>query len=88
MAGIDEAGRGCLASARRGPAAVILEEYDLPGLTDSGLSAASGAVSPPLIRPERPGLGAGRDQHPPSTRINILQATFRRPGRAVAGLKR
>lgn len=44
MAGIDEAGRGCLAGPVVAAAVILPEEYDLPGLTDSRPSASSGNI--------------------------------------------
>ena len=51
MAGIDEAGRGCLAGPVVAAAVILPERYDLPGLTDSkALSPARREHLAPLIR--------------------------------------
>ncbi len=89
MAGIDEAGRGCLAGPVVAAAVILPEEYDLPGLTDSkALSAAQREHLAPLIRQCALAWGLGVIWPATIDRINILQATFEAMSRAVAGLKR
>lgn len=88
-AGIDEAGRGCLAGPVVAAAVILPETYDLPGLTDSKvLSAARREELAPLIR--RCALAWGLGVVWPGTidRINILQATFEAMSRAVRCLRR
>lgn len=87
MAGIDEAGRGCLAGPVVAAAVILPEHYDLPGLTDSkALSAARREELAPRIR--RCALAWGLGIVWPATidRINILQATFEAMSRAVVRL--
>ena len=89
MAGIDEAGRGCLAGPVVAAAVILPEEYDLPGLTDSkALSAAQREHLAPLIRQCALAWGLGVIWPATIDRINILQATFEAMSRAVAGRKR
>lgn len=89
MAGIDEAGRGCLAGPVVAAAVILPEAYDLPGLTDSkALSAAQREHLAPLIRQCALAWGLGVVWPATIDRINILQATFEAMSRAVASLKR
>ena len=89
MAGIDEAGRGCLAGPVVAAAVILPEAYDLPGLTDSkALSAAQRDHLAPLIRQCALAWGLGVVWPATIDRINILQATFEAMSRAVASLKR
>ena len=89
MAGIDEAGRGCLAGPVVAAAVTLPEQYDLPGLTDSkALSAARREHLAPLIRQCALAWGLGVIWPATIDRINILQATFEAMSRAVASLRR
>lgn len=89
MAGIDEAGRGCLAGPVVAAAVILPERYDLPGLTDSkALSAARRDHLAPLIRQCALAWGLGVIWPATIDRINILQATFEAMSRAVASLRR
>lgn len=89
MAGIDEAGRGCLAGPVVAAAVILPGTYDLPGLTDSkALSAARREQLAPRIRQCALAWGLGVVWPATIDRINILQATFEAMSRAVACLGR
>ncbi len=84
IAGVDEAGRGCLAGPVVAGACILPVEYDLPGLTDSKrLTAARREALYPLIREQAVAWGLGVAWAREIDEINILQATFRAMGRAV-----
>ena len=87
VAGIDEAGRGCLAGPVVAAAVILPEGAVIPGLADSkvlsptrrdGLAAEIGAVAL--------AWGLGVVWPPEIDRINILQATFLAMRRAVEQL--
>lgn len=89
IAGVDEAGRGCLAGPVVAGAAVLANGFSLPGLTDSkALTAQRREALYPQIRSQALAWGIGMawpweiDEH------NILEATFLAMGRAVAALQR
>lgn len=87
VAGIDEAGRGCLAGPVVAAAVLLPPEYSLPGLTDSkALSAARRAALAPAIRRQALAWGIGVTWQRDIDLVNILQATFRAMARAAAGL--
>jgi len=88
VAGIDEAGRGCLAGPVVAAAVILPEQFDLPGLGDSKVIPAS----------RRDGLAAAIGQQAVAwglgvvwpadiDAINILQATLKAMSRATAVLK-
>ena len=85
-AGVDEAGRGCLA----GPvyaAAVILGARPIAGLNDSKkLSAAQREALFPRIQNEAQAWAIGRAEVEEVDRLNILQASLLAMQRAVAAL--
>jgi len=88
MAGVDEAGRGCLAGPVVAGAVILPADYDLPGLTDSKKIDESTRDRLALAIKEQAvcwALGVSRAQV--VDQINILQATFRAMGRAVLHLK-
>ncbi|WP_285906706.1 ribonuclease HII [Pseudodesulfovibrio pelocollis] len=88
IAGIDEAGRGCLAGPVVAGACILPETYDLPGLTDSKkLTAARRETLYPLIREQAVAWAVGVSWPGEIDRVNILQATFLAMGRAVRALK-
>ncbi|MFH1913221.1 MAG: ribonuclease HII [Pseudomonadota bacterium] len=88
IAGIDEAGRGCLAGPVVAGACILPETYDLPGLTDSKqLTAAKREALYPLIRQQAVAWAVGVSWPGEIDRVNILQATFLAMGRAVRALK-
>jgi ribonuclease HII len=88
VAGVDEAGRGCLA----GPvvaAAVVLPAYiKLPGLTDSKLlSPADRARLEPLIKTRAQSWAVGVSWPAEIDERNVLRATLLAMSRAVRALK-
>jgi len=88
IAGVDEAGRGCLAGPVVAGACVLPAEYDLPGLNDSKkLTAGKREALYPLIREQAVVWGLGVAWPWEIDEINILQATFRAMGRAVRAMK-
>lgn len=86
IAGVDEAGRGCLA----GPvyaAAVILGEHPIHGLNDSKkLTAAQRERLYPLIQHQASAWAVARAEVEEVDRLNILQASLLAMQRAVAAL--
>lgn len=87
VAGIDEAGRGCLAGPVAAAAVMLPSDCRLPGLADSKtLSAAQRAALVPAIRSQALAWGIGVIWQGDIDRINILQATFRAMARAAACL--
>jgi len=88
FAGIDEAGRGCLAGPVVAGAVILPETYDLPLLTDSKkLTPERRAVLEPAIKAQAVAWGLGVVWAPDIDRVNILNATFRAMARAVAVMK-
>ncbi|MBI9112052.1 ribonuclease HII [Maridesulfovibrio ferrireducens] len=88
IAGIDEAGRGCLAGPVVAGAVILPAEYDLPGLTDSKkLSEAARDVLADQIREQAVCWSLGVCRAQVVDQINILQATFRAMARSVIHLK-
>lgn len=88
VAGIDEAGRGCLAGPVVAAAVILPAVYELPGLTDSkALSAKAREILAPRIRECALAWGLGVVWPRRIERINILQATFEAMSRAVGVLR-
>ncbi|GAB7023884.1 ribonuclease HII [Salidesulfovibrio brasiliensis] len=88
VAGVDEAGRGCLAGPVVAGAVVLPDAYDLPLLTDSKkLSAEQREILYDAIREQALCWAVGVIWAPEIDRINILQATFRAMGNALAHLR-
>ncbi|WP_243360585.1 ribonuclease HII [Fundidesulfovibrio terrae] len=88
LAGVDEAGRGCLAGPVVAGAVILPNFYDLPGLNDSKkLTADRRAVLEPAIKAQAVAWGLGVVWPAEIDRINILQSTFKAMARAVAALK-
>ena len=88
MAGVDEAGRGCLAGPVVAGAVILPASFDLPGLTDSKkLTPERRAKLEPAIKAQAVAWGLGVIWPPTIDRINILQSTFRAMAKAVAVLK-
>lgn len=84
VAGIDEAGRGCLAGPVVAAAVILPAVCDLPGLTDSkAMSAKAREHLAPRIRACAVAWGLGVVWPRRIERINILQATFEAMSRAV-----
>lgn len=89
IAGVDEAGRGCLAGPVVAGACILPDEYDLPGLTDSKqLSVEKRETIYDMIREQAVVWAVGVAWAPEIDRINILEATYAAMGRAVRSLKR
>ncbi|TIH14947.1 ribonuclease HII [Marinifilum sp. JC120] len=87
-AGIDEAGRGCLAGPVVAGAVILPEEYDLPGLTDSKkLDEAARDRLAVEIKKQAVCWALGVSRAQVVDKINILQATFRAMGRSVLHLR-
>ncbi len=88
-AGIDEAGRGCLAGPVVAAAVILPSGHELSGLADSKLlSAAAREALAPRIRACALAWGLGVVWPRRIERINILQATFEAMSRAVQTLRR
>ncbi len=88
VAGVDEAGRGCLAGPVVAGACILPAEFALPGLTDSKkLTAKRRETLAPLIKEQAVAWGLGVIWPGEIDRINILQATFLAMHRAVAALR-
>lgn len=87
-AGIDEAGRGCLAGPVVAGAVILPKEYDLPGLTDSKrLDEAARDRLAVEIKEQAVCWALGVSRAQVVDQINILQATYRAMGRSVLHLK-
>ena len=87
-AGIDEAGRGCLAGPVVAGAVILPQQYDLPGLTDSkACTARQRHLLAPLIKKCALAWGLGIIWPGRIDHINILQATFEAMSRAVRHLR-
>jgi Ribonuclease HII len=88
IAGVDEAGRGCLAGPVVAAACILPESYDLPGLGDSkALSAPKREALAQGIRAQALAWAVGLAWPAEIDRINILQASLRSMERAVARLR-
>ena len=88
IAGIDEAGRGCLAGPVVAAAVILPQSYELPGLNDSkACSAKTREKLAPRIRQCALAWGLGVVWPARIDAINILQATFEAMSRAVRCLK-
>ncbi len=89
IAGIDEAGRGCLAGPVTAGACVLPDDCVLPGLTDSKkLTPENRAVLYDAVRARASAWAVGLAWPAEIDRINILQATFAAMGRAAGRMKR
>jgi len=89
IAGLDEAGRGCLAGPVAAAAVILPETYDLPGLTDSKkLSPAKREHLAPRIKAQAVAWAVGFAWPLEIDRINILQASLLAMARAVLHLGR
>ncbi len=87
LAGIDEAGRGCLAGPVVAAAVILPGEFCLPGLTDSkAMTAQAREALGPTIKRTALGWGLGVVWPARIDAINILQATFEAMSRAVGCL--
>lgn len=87
-AGIDEAGRGCLAGPVVAAAVILPEKYDLPGLQDSKtMTASARETMAPAIKQAALAWGLGVVWPARIDTVNILQATFEAMSRAVRCLE-
>ena len=87
MAGLDEAGRGCLAGPVAAAAVILPEAYELPGLTDSKkLSPAKRERLAPQIKRQAVAWAVGFAWPTEIDRINILRASLAAMARAVRHL--
>jgi len=78
VAGVDEAGRGCLAGPVVAAAVILPSEVDIPGLDDSKkLSPQKRERLLEEIRETAEGIGIGRVEAGEIDRINILQAALK-----------
>ncbi|SOB59453.1 Ribonuclease HII [Pseudodesulfovibrio profundus] len=88
IAGVDEAGRGCLAGPVVAGACVLPAEYDLPGLNDSKqLKAKDREFLYDGIRAQAIAWSIGVSWPREIEAVNILEATFLAMSRAVRTLK-
>lgn len=88
FAGIDEAGRGCLAGPVVAGACILPSEYAIEGLTDSKkLTEKRRERLYPIIKQQAVAWGIGVAWPEEIDRINILQATFHAMHRAVTSLQ-
>ena len=89
QAGVDEAGRGPLVGSVFAAAVVLLNEYDLPGLTDSKkLSERRRDELAVLIKQQALAWCVAAASVEEIDRLNILHATMLAMRRAVHGLER
>lgn len=87
IAGVDEAGRGCLAGPVYAAAVILPADHGLSGLNDSKqLSPAAREKLFPLIQQRALAWAIGTASVAEIDRHNILQANFLAMRRAVAGL--
>ena len=88
FAGVDEAGRGCLAGPVSAAAVILPKGLEIPGLTDSKkLNPDTRAALEPEIKARALAWGVGLSRPREIERVNILQATLRAMRRAVNALK-
>ena len=88
-AGLDEAGRGCLAGPVVAAAVILSPTTPIAGLADSKkLSPARRAELAVLIKRQALAWGLGLSWPEEIDRINILQATFQAMARALGALMR
>ncbi|WP_165079060.1 MULTISPECIES: ribonuclease HII [unclassified Desulfovibrio] len=88
VAGIDEAGRGCLAGPVVACAVILPPRFDLPGLTDSKLLGARQREKlAPAIRACAVAWGLGVVWSRRIERVNILEATLEAMARAACTLR-
>lgn len=88
IAGVDEAGRGCLAGPVVSAACILPPEFVLPGLTDSkALSAQKREALAQGVRTQALAWALGLAWPEEIDRVNILQASLRSMERAIARLR-
>lgn len=87
VAGVDEAGRGCLAGPVVAAAVILPSGFELPGLTDSKkLSPARREHFAQIIKAQALSWALGFSWPGEIDRINILQATLQAMARAEGAL--
>ncbi len=87
-AGIDEAGRGCLAGPVVASAVILPESYDLPGLTDSKkLTPGRRDTLAPAIKVQALAWAIGVVWPAEIDRVNILAATLAAMAKALCRLR-
>ncbi len=87
-AGVDEAGRGCLAGPVVAGAVILPPSFSLPGLTDSKqLSKAQRERLRPMIEEQALAWAVGVVAPARIDQINILQATFEAMHLAISQLQ-
>jgi len=87
VAGVDEAGRGCLAGPVVAAAVVLPPDAALPGLDDSKkLTPEARAALLPLIRRQALAVGVGACSPAEVDRLNVLWAAMEAMRRAVLDL--
>ncbi|MFN3596373.1 MAG: ribonuclease HII [Rubricoccaceae bacterium] len=87
VAGVDEAGRGCLAGPVVAAAVVLAPDARLPGLDDSKkLPPAARAALLPQIRAHALAIGVGLCSPEEIDRLNILRAALEAMRRAACDL--
>jgi ribonuclease HII len=87
VAGLDEAGRGCLAGPVVAAAVILPPDAHLPGLDDSkALAAAARDELLPRIEREALAIGVGACSPAEIDALNILWASMEAMRRAAAGL--
>jgi hypothetical protein len=78
QAGLDEAGRGCLAGPVVAAAVILPDSYDLPGLTDSKkLSPGRRDILAPAIKTQSLAWAVGAVWPAEIDRVNILPPRLR-----------
>lgn len=88
LAGVDEAGRGCLAGPVVAAAVILPDAIEFPGLTDSKKLSPSHRRQLALeIKSKSLNWAVGLSWPPEIDRINILQATLAAMNRAIACLR-
>lgn len=87
-AGVDEAGRGCLAGPVVAAAVILKKDFFHPDLNDSKqLSAKQREILEVIIKKEALAWEIGTVDNEKIDEINILNATFLAMNKAVSGLK-
>ena len=87
VAGVDEAGRGCLAGPVVAAAVILPREWTLPQINDSKqLTSSQRETLFPLIQQQALSVGVGIVAADVIDQVNILQATYLAMEQAIANL--
>lgn len=87
VAGVDEAGRGCLAGPVVAAAVILPVDFSLPGLDDSKkIAPKKRAALYDAIRSQAVAIGVGQIEADEIDRLNILQASLKAMREALAAL--